>query len=603
MTKWLWIGLTGLLLGACGVTPDEPEAGALDAGAMDSGAFDAGPLDAGPGPRDGGRLDAGDRVDGGPTDSGSPAGCSGVCGDPGACEAGAACVAGACVTGVVVDSDSTLLAAIRAGTEAVILVRPGTYGLSDMATGLDRTALPLTIQGLDPCERPVFLNATQSLRGTSHVAFRDLSFVNDGGLDGGIWFHDPGGNGDAGVTHHITIERCDFTSPDPGDKTSATPDPDYGASMVSLFRFSNYATHTYTLRDITASYARQIGDFRMNGEVILDGIAVDFWYFDGIRIIASGDEGYMDGDRLIANVDLTNNLAVYEEIDGASTPHPDNTQVFNTGSTANNTNPRVQNLMFYRNRFNPGQYRSSNTQAGLTQSPMINVAYVENLWATLASPHGVSLEGGANGVLIERNTIGDVNWSSRPWVRIFRADGQVVVADSFFPSGFNTRTDGNANRAGYELEATGNDTSSSYASLFGGPPSVNGIGALTTMFTPLAGVTVGALDATGGWRGGPHRPMRAAAPTVSGMAGALRVDTIREPTLQSPNQRASGGDTYVRRDLRWSVSGTHAWSVALGVAASDVVPAVPAGSIDVQTRCVNSAGEGLWSATATVTVE
>lgn len=33
-----------------------------------------------------------------------------------------------------------------------------------------------------------------------------------------------------------------------------------------------------------------------------------------------------------------------------------------------------------------------------------------------------------------------------------------------------------------------------------------------------------------------------------------------------------------------------------------LVGSVPAGAVDVQTRCVNSAGEGLWSFTASVTI-
>lgn len=86
------------------------------------------------------------------------------------------------------------------------------------------------------------------------------------------------------------------------------------------------------------------------------------------------------------------------------------------------------------------------------------------------------------------------------------------------------------------------------------------------------------------------------------MTGAFRIDTIQEPTLQSPDQSDVGGDSYSRRDLRWSRTGDYNWTVVSDAAPSDTISGVPAGNIDVQTRCVNSAGEGLWSRTATVRV-
>ena len=199
--------------------------------------------------------------------------------------------------------------------------------------------------------------------------------------------------------------------------------------------------------------------------------------------------------------------------------------------------------------------------------------------------------------------MGDVNWEARPWVRIFRATGQVLVEHSFFPSGYNTATNQNANLAGYELEDIDNVTSGSYDAVFQGPARASGIDGLVAMFTPRDGVQVGALDASGSWRGGAHRPLRAAAPSVSGVTGAFRIDAIHEPTLQSPDQTDVGGDSYTRRDLRWSRSGDYDWTIVRDAARSDMVESVPAGTMDVQTRCVNSAGEGLWSRTATVRVD
>gem|GEM_PF-5608699 len=520
-----------------------------------------------------------------------------------ACSGELECVGGRCVEegAVLVANDSELATAIADDAVSNILVAPGAYGLSDMVQGVDRTARPLTIQGLDPSDRPRLVDATQSLVGTRHVAFRNLSFVRSAAL-GGIWFADGGGSGSGGDAHDITIECADFSAPDPGDQDNTNSDPSYSSGMTSLFRFSNYATHNYVLRDIDAEYVYQVGDFRMNGKVVIDNLHVDYWYFDGIRIIGSGEEGYVEGDRLIAHVDLTNNLAVYNEL-GGSAPHPDNTQGFNSGSSVNNTNPTIRNLLFYRNRFNPGQLRSNNTQSGLTQTRMINVGYIENIWATKASPHGISLEGGASGVLIERNTIGDVNWASKPWVRIFRTDEQVLVADSYIPSGFHFSSNGNnANSSGFELDEANNDVSSAYVDFFVGPPREGGIEALVAMFTPQAATSIGALDTDGGWRGGAHRPMRSAEPSVVTGDREFTLTSVAVPSLQTPDQSAAKGDEYSRFDLRWSEAGANEWVTIVDVAESDVIDSVSSGDIEVQTRCVNSAGEGLWSFSASATV-
>ena len=247
-----------------------------------------------------------------------------------------------------------------------------------------------------------------------------------------FWFYDAGGTGFGGDTSDITLDHLEFTSPAPPSLTDPSPNANYGDGMTRLFRFANFATHNYTIQNITANYAFTVGDFRMNGDVLLNNIVVDKWYFDGIRIVGQGEEGYVEGSRIIANVDLTDNIAIYNEM-GNNAPHPDNTQIFNTGSSGNNTNPRVTNTLFYHNRFNPGQLRSTNTQSGLSQTVMENVGYIENIFGTKASPHGISLGGGANGVLIERNSLVDVNWNSSPWIRIFRANGQVAAYGNYFP--------------------------------------------------------------------------------------------------------------------------------------------------------------------------
>ena len=116
-------------------------------------------------------------------------------------------------------------------------------------------------------------------------------------------------------------------------------------------------------------------------------------------------EGYVEGNRLIERNAVLNAIGKYNE-ETASSPHPDNTQMFNSGSGSNNTDPKVANLIFYKNTFNPGFYRADNVQNGLSQSPMENVGWIQNVGSLKLSSHGVSFENGASGVLVENMTLG-----------------------------------------------------------------------------------------------------------------------------------------------------------------------------------------------------
>ncbi len=507
--------------------------------------------------------------------------------------------------GTTVASDAELKAAIESGTAKVINIAPGNYTLSDMVAGIDRSASPLTIQGQDPLNKPVFLNATQSLKGTRFVTFRNLAFENTGLLvSGDYWFFDPGGNGDNGLTSDIVLDGLDFYAIAPSDLTNPNRVSDYGNMLSSLFKFSNYRTYNYTIQNINAENVFSIGDFRMNGDVLINRLIIDKWYFDGIRILGQGTEGYVDGDRIIANVDILDNIAVYNEIDNASTPHPDNTQVFNSGTSVNNTNPQLTNTLFYHNRFNPGQLRGNSVQSGLSQSREINVGYVENIYGTRGNPHGISLEGGAIGVLIERNALVDVDWGSAVWLRIFRAEGEVAVYNNFFPGRIDTRSDGSfANRDGYELIDSGNIRGEDYASFFTGPSGLTGIEGLVKMFTPVSSSTVGPLNTQGVWRNLPHRPMMAKAPEITTGNSAFTIETIYDPTLWSPDQAGLNADNCLSYDARWSLAGAYDWTIQSDVSAGDKISSVTAGDIKIQTRCVNVAGVGLWSPTTTVSVE
>ena len=191
----------------------------------------------------------------------------------------------------------------------------------------------------------------------------------------------------------------------------------------------------------------------------------------------------------------------------------------------------------------------------------------------------------------------------RAWVRIFKCDSQVIVANSIFLAGFDYRDGNNANRPGFELEDTGNVTSGTYGQTFAGTPDPETLAELMSSFTPRAAfASAGAISAQGQFRMLPHRPMQAAAPEMTPVSGGARIDRIHTPTLMSDDQVALGGTVYSRFDLRHCAAGSHVWTTLTGVQPGQTV-AVAAGPRWVQTRCVNSAGEGLWSRTLTLEID
>jgi hypothetical protein len=510
---------------------------------------------------------------------------------------------------IIVNDDASFLAAIAAGTYATILVAPGTYSdaCNDAVAGDDRTSLPLTIEAQNELSKPIFEDCTQSLVLTRHVKWRTSIFRNAGGLtSGSIIFYDAGAGPTSSDFNNVEIDGVEVVNSPPANLTDLTKNPTYAVNQCRFLRASNQNTHTYKIKNCKLYWVYQFADLRFNGPVEITNNLMSGWYFDGIRYLGTPDEGRVAGNKIVAFNDFSNAFGLYNEITSAS-PHPDFTQGFNTGSTLNNTNPKVEDLIFYQNRWHPGALRGINLQAGLTQTQMLHVGYVENLWCTRGNVHGVSLESGSDAILIERMTMAATGFDKNCWVRLFQAAGQVLVKDSIFRGGFNYAPPNLPNKnnlATFELTSINNLTGTawSYDQVFVGPADPATLEQFMTAFTPRAGYEgYGALNGSGAFKNLPHVPMRAAAPVLSGGTGNATLTTINSPTLMSPNQVALGGTTYTRTDLRHRDEGSNTWTEVTGVTVG-VPISMPAGNRVAQTRKVNSAGEGLWSKNGTVTV-
>ena len=514
--------------------------------------------------------------------------------------------------GTVVTTPAEFYAAISDGARNILLpdmtctAAAGWRHLLQAAPVKDFTGDPLTIQAQDPDKPPVFYSAQQDMAGCHHVTWRNIRVENAGNMTKNYpgWFFDGGVNG--GVEEscsHITVEFVSASGPTPGDLNDTTKDANYGFHLVRFTRFRNRNSHSNKIRYCHVEDCYELcNGMNASGNWEVIGNTVERWYFDCLRILGCPEDYYVEGDALVAYNDFGSCIGRYEEIDSAS-PHPDITQIFNSAEGAR---PAVRNLLFYQNRFAPGHYRGINVQAGLAQSKLVNVGYVENLWTPRGNTHGISMEDGADGVLIERQILCNSNLGGgNTALRIYDATGQVLVKDSLFVELIlgDQISPPQSNAASFELELINSAYPLDYAD-FTGPGAVQGAAAQQAALTPRSDLDGrGALTPGGTFRNLPHVPMKAKAPALTALGGGqVRIEAIREPTLMSLKQVAQGGTAYTRRDLRYSASG-HAgsWTVLGDVAEGDSV-SLPAGAMQVQTRLWTAAGQGLGSETAGISV-
>lgn len=503
-------------------------------------------------------------------------------------------------TTIVVNNDASFLAAIAAGTYDVIEMAAGNYttAVNDALAGEDRTSLPLTIRGQNPLSKPIMVNVQMSIILAQHIKLQDMIFLNTGSMGSGSNFlYDLGGQGNSGYARFMEFDGLDFVNPMPSDLYNPIKTATYGDNQARCFRLSNYQTHTFKINNCKAYWPYQFADIVMNGEIEITHNEMRGMYFDGIRYFGVGDEGRVAGNKLVAWNLFYDCIGLYNEKTSTS-PHPDWWQGINNGSLINNTNPRVEDLIFYQNKLCPGVFRGINIQAGLTQSTMHNVAYVENLWLTNANNHAISFEAGLDGAIVERNTLEDSKWSKGTWIRVFKARGQLIAKDNFHQGGFSTAPASRPdlfNFETYRLESINNLSGYTRASVFVGPSAPAGIEATTVAFTPKpAYAAYGALTIDAAFKNLPHVPMKSAAPTITGGSGSITIDVINLPYHMVPTQAAMGGTTYTRVDLQYRAPGGSSWTTFSNVAVGQS-KTVPAGTWLFATRHTNSSGDGLWS--------
>jgi hypothetical protein len=514
---------------------------------------------------------------------------------------------------IIVYNNAQWQAAIDAGVETLIKVAPGEYTQKNLVAGKNRTANPLVMTALDINNKPILIDASQSMVNTEWVTWNGFHCKKVDGFSDGYYFWDALSSSSTGSgCRYCKWFNIIFEGTDPGNKTNPIPNPTYNVGMVRAFGLVNYNTHTYTVSNIVLKFMNTFGDFRFNGTNLIRDIYCEFWYFDGMRYYGQPDAGRVHGFTKIVNYNMLNCLAVYEEIDNVDSPHPDHSQGINVGGT----NPilvgqRVDNLLWCRIVNNPGPYRGCTVQNGLAQTPINNSGHVQCLYLTKAnpqkpetgSPHGLSFEAGANEVLVQNCTLAGFLGYESPWIRYFKSTGTVMVRDSIFRA-FNTAATGtNANRAGFALVNVNNKVGYVYNDTFNGPLGKEGVEGAMVAYTPKQDFNgQGALTTSGQFRDLVHAPMGPIeAPALTGNSGNFQVDELPEPhpDFMSDNNAALGGTDYTRVDLRYCIADTRNWSAPqLDVEVGDIF-SVSAGVYWVQHRyCIGTGPtlqEGLWS--------
>lgn len=523
-------------------------------------------------------------------------------------------------TGIIVYTVQEWRAAVDAGVETLIKVAPGQYSnAKDIVAGKNRTANPLVMIALDGLNKPILIDASQRHVNTEHVTWNGFHCKNINGFEEGYYFWD----GVSGASTSSGTRNCKwynmiFEGTDPGDKNNPAANPIYNQGMVRAFGLVNMNTHSYTIQNVILKFMNTMGDFRFNGTNLIKDIYCEFWYFDGYRYFGQPDTGRVAGFTRIFNLHMLNCLAVYEEEDGTDAPHPDSSQGINTGGT----NPdligqKVENVLWWRIVTNPGPYRGTIVQNGLTQTLMNNCGHVQCLYLTKAdpgragvgSPHGLSFEAGANEVLVQNCTLAGFLGYESPWIRRFKSIGTLNIRDNIFRA-FNSAASGttNADRQGFQLVNVNNKTGYVYNDTFNGPYLLDGVEGAMRTFTPKENFNnQGALTTAGAFRELPHAPMGPIEVSPSGMAGltggvgkfTINTLPLPHPEFMAENNAINGGTVYTRCDVRYCVADTRAWSAPiLNVVPTDEV-SVSANLYWVQHRwCIGSGGtlqEGQWS--------
>ena len=493
----------------------------------------------------------------------------------------------------VVTNDSEFNAA-AANTSITDIRMSGSFtsAIGSAFAGDNRTSSRVVVRPDNYNNPPVLTNTSFNISDTSGVRFYRM---NASSTVGGTFFAE-----NAGEVNNCTFAYNTLTGPTK-DTTTTTESATYSSGMPNFVDLGDIRNHTNIVFGNRGTFIRQMADIRANGHTIFAKNWSKYWYFDWVRIFGVGDEDHVDGTSYFIKNTATDNIARYEE-ESASAPHSDFFQVISSGGT----NPRVSNMYMSQNiNVQDTTLRGNNVQSHLIQSPLVNIIYHETTQTTLGRPHGWWVEAPTDGVLVDHVTA--VSNTGAGVVSMKYNTNQsgtnILVVDSIATGrlDFVTSTDPDLDAEILNSFIGGvNGDYSVFENTWTTSSEDTFLGSIVPTSTHS---TKGPVTTDGEWRVSVHRPGTTAPPSVTGGTGQFTLDTINEPTVNGPIQEYLGGTSYTY-DVRYAVDGTYSWTEQTGVSETDVIGGgvLSSGTYKVETRCVNSAGYGVWSNPVTVVV-
>jgi hypothetical protein len=485
---------------------------------------------------------------------------------------------------------AALIAAAGDSISRSIQMRAGDYDISVPNWNRDMTGKGLTITHADERHSARFVDTGSTWNGAKSITIDGIAFhrgsdyIQNTGNDNFI-------TGNAS-TSDILLNNCAFTGDDVALSVLQDDVTRYPTDGYPVPKTVNFGLCGAAMRVENCTFNNVWNPPTMpqtNGSWMRD-CTVDTTYFDGARW--SANDNSADGDEFgMERVTINNMFGYYNEIDGSSSPHNDQTQLFNNGG-ATITGGGVMTVS--ECVYNVGDTRSNATQGVFVQSTHLEALLVKSSLVTAQAVHGVSVGQSENPlqVIVADSSIVSYDETGSAQFRHTDCEGAHLAAySSIFTGEFNENTAATDSAT----EESVNSVFSASDSDFAGPLNPTTASAALASWTPKGGSAIAGIGAvSGGALVAPKGiPRAAAAPALTAGDGQLNVVRAVPANLD--------GASVDRYQLSHR-AGTGAWTVVDDIGASYDLAAANGTARQVKTRPITADGlPGLWSPPATET--
>lgn len=485
---------------------------------------------------------------------------------------------------------AALVTAAGDSNSRIIRMQAGDYDISVPNWGRDMTGKSLTITHAGARHSARFVDTGSTWNGAKHITIdgiafhRGVDYIQNTGNDNFI-------TGNAS-TSDILLNNCAFTGDDVSLSVLQDDVTRYPTDGYPVAKTVNFGSCGANMRVENSTFNNVWNPPTMpqtDGSWMRD-CTVDTTYFDGARWAANDNSA--DGDEFgMERVTINNMFGYYNEIDLSSSPHNDQTQLFNNGG-ATITGGGVMTIS--QCVYNVGDTRGNATQGIFVQSTHLEALLVKSSLVTAQAVHGVSVGQSENPlqVIVADSSIVSYDETGSAQFRHTDCEGAYLAAyNSIFTGEFNE----NVAATDSATEESVNSVFSASDSDFAGPLNPTTTGAALASWTPDGGSALAGIGAvSGGELVAPKGiPRSAAAPSLTAGEGQLTIVRSVPTNLD--------GATVDRYQLSHR-TGTGTWTTVDDIGTSYVLTGLTGVARQVKTRPITTDGiPGLWSAVSTAT--